>query len=110
MKILNEFLEIFSRFLKVYMDNVFILNTKFNKILNLGLPEVVKKEEQTILNKELPIKKIFNLKEKLPEYYSVGSARDDCVCPKQPIIIDDGEVNDWKNYLVENTNNKRNNL
>ena len=105
---LNKFLEIFSRFLTIYMENVFSLNIKFNKILNLKLPEELEKEEQIITNKELHIKKLNNLKEKLPNYYNVGDSRKSCECKKQPIIVGDDEIEDWENYLITGTDKKRN--
>ncbi len=103
--VLNGFMEIFSRLLRVYMERVGKINARFKRIIpSLG---EVKTEKRTrkVERTEINDTKLKNLKEKMPGIYDYPLvARTYCPCPNQPIIIKDNEVEDWENETFEHKN------
>lgn len=81
----------------IFMGNLLgILNKYYQQT---SFPSVfsktVKEEEHKTKRK-----KLINLKEKDPDMFADSSKV--CMCKYQPIIIDEEDIEDWKNYLFEN--------
>lgn len=90
-EILEQFRKIFERLMTIYME----YKESVEELIDSAVPEEKVKQEQF----EKKEKKLAALKAIAPDVFSKGQkgyARK-CACNRQPIIIDETELNDWKN-------------
>lgn len=103
LKILNEFIEIFTRLMTIYMENIFNINIHFNESIGNFLP-IDKNDDffENTTNEDKKGRKISNLKLNGGNYFNDADySRYKCKCHFQPIIIKDDEVEEWRKYQVE---------
>ena len=118
MEVLNQFIMVFSRLIKVYKDNKDNLVDLFRKIIIGSCPRVIVNSnplvkisdaKDVVVEKRVVGKapnKAQNLKRKFPSVFTTGYASG-CQCPFQPIIIKADEVDEWKNnYITDNNGNQ----
>lgn len=107
--VLYEFLEIFSKLMKIYMDELNNVKSIFNEIIPYESSDSTQKKnyKKNKIFKTVNDKKINNLTEKSPSTFNIGKGDDSyskkCSCKDQPLIIKESEIEDWKNktYIFE---------
>ena len=90
-EILEQFRKVFERLITIYSE----YKESIDDLISMGVPE--ERSKQEIIEKKE--KKLAALKAIAPDVFAKGQkgyARK-CACNKQPIIVDDLELNDWKN-------------
>lgn len=102
---IGEFMTILSKLFYQY-NNVDLTDSSYDLISfpyeggkgkGLGGKEVINTDEDKIFKN----KKIDNLLLKAPKVFPRREYGRSCGCPKQPIIIDQEDVEDWENYTLD---------
>lgn len=98
--VLKQFIQIFTRLLGYYMANIF----KYSSFFNEHIGDILPVEKGIVENNtvsDLKTRKIGQSKIIAPEYFGQERyARYGCKCGNQPIIIDDDEVEEWRQYQI----------
>ena len=120
--IVNDFIPIFRLLMRYYVDNQEPIMAVYNAILPelaaLGPllaqrkrrvittePTILELTKKTTVNRRVNAK-IKRLQEQAPELFVLNYARR-CQCPLQPIIVDDAEMEAWKQRRVGPTLQER---
>ena len=96
----QQFMKIFARLMNFYKEN----RNSIEQIYNTYIPELkdfdVSKPTVKSVRKIATDSKISRLKQEAPDVFISGYARK-CLCPKQPIIIPDDEIDAWENLKFD---------
>ena len=107
---LIQFIEIFTRLLRLYMEDLNKTENFFDKYI----PESSKFKEVVVntakRSKEKSESKYHNLLAKSPLTFLTGKGKEGypklATCEIQPLIIKDEEIDDWENLLISKGNTK----
>ena len=95
----ERFMRILSRLLSFYKEN----EAEVKKMYKIFIPELEKLEGKQSVSKNIgksyTNSKISRLQQFAPDLFVSGYARK-CLCPVQPIIVPDDEIEAWKNKKI----------
>lgn len=108
---INEFILILSK-LVYYYENYDFKETDLQIILNPytgkdgdGLGDNLNVEDLKLNKVSIKGNKLTNLLSIAPEIFPVNSYGRKCLCPNQPIIVEDEDFKDWSEYLKKESIN-----